>query len=298
MNHEIRSLLNKKHIKKITIKNKVKIIEDNEKIYVIKRKEKDLKEVFQYLKSRSFHFFPEIIDETENYYIYQYINSVDIPTEEKANDMIKLLSILHSKTTFYKEIDDNTYKELYENITNEIDYLYHYYNDIIDIFEKEEFMSPSAYFFIRNSSKILNSLQFAKENIEKWYTIIEKKKRIRIATIHNNLKLDHYLLEDKPYFISWELSKKDLPIYDMIKLYKTYYKELDFCTLLRTYENNFPMLKEEKILFFVLISIPQKLDFNEKEYQLCKKIKKFYDNIYTTEKLIIDYFPKEEQKTK
>ncbi len=296
MNHEIRSLLNKKHIKKITIKNKVKIIEDNEKIYVIKRKEKDLKEVFQYLKSRSFHFFPEIIDETENYYIYQYINSVDIPTEEKANDMIKLLSILHSKTTFYKEIDDNTYKELYENITNEIDYLYHYYNDIIDIFEKEEFMSPSAYFFIRNSSKILNSLQFAKENIEKWYTIIEKKKRIRIATIHNNLKLDHYLLEDKPYFISWELSKKDLPIYDMIKLYKTYYKELDFCTLLRTYENNFPMLKEEKILFFVLISIPQKLDFNEKEYQLCKKIKKFYDNIYTTEKLIIDYFPKEEQK--
>ena len=82
----------------------------------------------------------------------------------------------------------------------------------------------------------------------------------------------------------------------MIKLYKTYYKELDFCTLLRTYENNFPMLKEEKILFFVLISIPQKLDFNEKEYQLCKKIKKFYDNIYTTEKLIIDYFPKEEQK--
>ena len=296
MNHEIRSLLNKKHIKKITIKNKVKIIEDNEKIYVIKRKEKDLKEVFQYLKSRSFHFFPEIIDETENYYLYQYINSVDIPTEEKANDMIKLLSILHSKTTFYKEIDDNTYKELYENITNEIDYLYHYYNDIIDIFEKEEFMSPSAYFFIRNSSKILNSLQFAKENIEKWYTIIEKKKRIRIATIHNNLKLDHYLLEDKPYFISWELSKKDLPIYDMIKLYKTYYKELDFCTLLRTYENNFPMLKEEKILFFVLISIPQKLDFNEKEYQLCKKIKKFYDNIYTTEKLIIDYFPKEEQK--
>ena len=296
MNHEIRSLLNKKNIKKITIKNKVKIIEDNEKIYVIIKKEKDLKEVFQYLKSRSFHFFPEIIDETENYYIYQYINSVDIPTEEKANDMIKLLSILHSKTTFYKEIDDNTYKELYENITNEIDYLYHYYNDIIDIFEKEEFMSPSAYFFIRNSSKILNSLQFAKENIEKWYTIIEKKKRIRIATIHNNLKLDHYLLEDKPYFISWELSKKDLPIYDMIKLYKTYYKELDFCTLLRTYENNFPMLKEEKILFFVLISIPQKLDFNEKEYQLCKKIKKFYDNIYTTEKLIIDYFPKEEQK--
>lgn len=295
MNRELRELFDKKHIviKKITIKNNVRIIENEKKKLVIKKREKDLENLFKYLKSRAFDYFPKVLYQTEHYDIYEYINDLEIPAYEKANDIIKLVTLLHSKTTFYKEIDDNYYKEIYENITSRLDYLYHYYDDLAEIIEKEEYMSPSNYYFIRNISKVFSAINYSKYHIEKWYSIMEEKKRIRIVNIHNNLSLNHYLLSDKPYLISWRLSKKDIPIYDLIKFYKKYYNKLDFCDLLKNYETNYPMLPEERILFFILISIPEKIEFNDNEFNMCKKIKHFYDYILTSDKLIGDYLPKD-----
>ena len=274
MNKELRELFDENNLitKKITIKNNVRIIDSGEEQFVIKRRDKKLDSLYKYLKSRSFDYFPEILYQTDNYDIYHYIEDAPITKEERGNDLIKLVTLLHNKTTFYKEIDDNTYKELYENTISRIEYLNNYYQDIIEIIEKEEYMSPAHYLFARNISKLFFNLNYCRDKIDKWYKIIEEKKRIRIVNLHNNLSLDHYLLNDKPYLISWRLSKKDIPIYDLIQLYKKYYQELDFYELLRNYEMNYPLLKEEKILFFCLISIPEKIDFNDTEYELCKNI--------------------------
>ena len=226
--------------------------------------------------------------------IYKYIDDAEIAREEKADDLIKLVTLLHNKTTFYKEIDDDTYKKLYEDILEQLDYLMNYYSDIVEIIEKEDYMSPSHYYFIRNVSRVFASIDYCRYHIDKWYKIIEEKKRIRVVQLHNNLSLDHYLVSDnRPYLISWRKSYRDVPIYDLINLYKKYYNNIDFCELVRKYEMNYPMLREEKELFFVLISIPEKLDFIDSEYNMCNKVQKFYDYLLTSEKLIEDYFPKE-----
>lgn len=300
MNKELRELFDQNQIitKKITLKNNVRIIDTGKEQFVIKKREKSLTDLYQYLKSRSFDYFPNILYQTEHYDIYQYVKDAPISKEERANDLIKLVTLLHSKTTFYKDIDDDTYKKLYENITERINYLNNYYRDITEIIEKEEYMSPANYLFVRNVSKLFASLDYCHYQIDKWYDIMEEKKRIRIVNIHNNLSLDHYLLDEKPYLISWRMSKKDIPIYDLIKMYKKYYNDLDFCDLLRTYEMHYPMLKEEKMLFFCLISIPEKLEFNDSEFNLCKKVQNFYDYLFTTEKLMEDYLPKEKETTK
>lgn len=296
MNKELRELFDENHIitKKITLKNNVRIIDSGKEQFVIKRRDKDLQSIYKYLKSRSFDYFPELLYQTENYDIYKYVEDAEVSKEERAEDIIKLVTMLHSKTTFYREIDDDTYKELYESIIEWLEYLVNYYGDIAEIIEKEVYMSPSHYYFIRNISKVFASLDYCRYHIDKWYKIIEEKKRIRVVQLHNNLSLDHYLVNDnRPYLISWRHSQRDIPIYDMINLYKKYYKELDFFELLRKYEMNYPMLPEEKELFFVLISIPEKLEFNSSEYNMCKVVKNFYDYLLTSEKLIEDYLPKE-----
>lgn len=301
MNKELRELFDKNHVitKKITLKNNVRIIDSGTEQFVIKRRDKSLDELFKYLRSRSFDYFPEILYQTEHYDVYRYIEDVELSKEERAEDIIKLLTLLHGKTTFYKEIDDDTYKELYENIVEQLDYLVNYYSDMAEIIEHEEYMSPSHYYFIRNISKVFAALDYCRYHIDKWYDIIEEKKRIRVVNLHNNLSLDHYLMDgNKPFLISWRLSKRDLPIYDLIKLYKKYYKELDFYELLRKYEMHYPMLPEEKTLFFILISIPERLDFRESEYHMCKKVKNFYDYLLSSEKLIEDYLPKEKKPIK
>lgn len=298
MNRELSELFREKNIttKKITIKKDVRIIDTGIEKLVIKKREKDQSKLFAYLLSRSFDFFPKILYKTENYDIYEYIGDVEIPREERALDIIKLTTLLHRKTTFHKDVDEDYYKEIYENIINKIKYLENYYNDIAEIIEREEYMSPSNYLFIRNISRVFQALNYSKYNIEKWYKIIDEKKRIRVVNIHNNLSLEHYLVGDRPCFISWKYSRRDIPIYDLIKLYKRYYANLDFCELLRNYEISYPLLPEEKLLLVSLISIPERIEFDESEYKLCLKIKKFYDYLNNTEKFISDYFPEKQKE--
>ena len=293
MNRELRELFDRNEIivRKITLINDVRIVDTGSERLVIKKREKELDGLFRYLRSRSFDYFPEIIYSTDNYDVYRYINDSNLEREEKILDIVKLVTMLHSKTTFYKDIDDDTYKELYESVIDRINYLYNYYNDIVDIIEGYDYMSPSNYLFVRNVSKLFASLDYARYQINNWYNIIEGKKRVRVVNIHNNLRVEHYLLEDKPYLISWGSSKRDIPIYDLINLYKNYYSEMDFCDLFRVYEGSYPLLEEEKCLLFCLVSIPEKLEFNLSEFEMCKKISKFYEYMNATDRLINDYLP-------
>ena len=77
MNRELRELFDKNNIitKKITIKNNVRIIDNGEEQLVIKRRDKDLSNIYKYLKSRSFDLFPDLVYQTTKF-------GVDIPEPE------------------------------------------------------------------------------------------------------------------------------------------------------------------------------------------------------------------------
>ena len=79
-----------------------------------------------------------------------------------------------------------------------------------------------------------------------------------------------------------------MSIYDIIKIYKKYFNDLDFSELLRLYESHYPLLEEERLLLFCLISIPSKLEFDNCEYDMCLMVNDFYNYIYSSEKLIDD----------
>ncbi len=295
MNREIRNILESRNIvaKKITLKGNVKIIDAGDRKLVIKKKKRDLNDIYKYLSSRAFDYYPKKILESDNYDIYEYVEDVDEPFEQRVLDMIHLVSVLHSKTTFYKNIDSDEYKYLYESILDKIDYLNHYYEDLVSIFEKEDFMSPSSYLMARNITKVFEALNYCKYHIDEWYNIINEKKRVRIVQLHNNLNIDHYMKDKHSYFISWDKSKRDIPIYDLIHLFNLYYYEADFCDLLHTYEMSYPLLPEERLLLFVMISLPEKIVLNDSEYQQCFRVKKFYDKLNASWIVISDYMPKE-----
>lgn len=282
-------------INKITIKKNVRII-DNE--YVIKKKNNSLNNTFNYLLSRSFNYFPEVIKEDSEYIYYKYIEDINEPNEQKMIDLMILLSILHNKTTIYKEIDIDHYKSIYESTNKEIDDTYKYYNELMNNIDEQVYMSPSNYLIARNISIIYSSLNYAKEHIDLWYKMIENERKARVVTIHNNLSLDHYLKQDKPYFISWDKSKIDIPIYDLIKLYKSHYLEYDFVDMLKIYLNKFPLNKEEMALFLVLISIPDKIKYKNSEYKTVLEVRRIIDYVYKTKDLLKEYRIKEESQKK
>ena len=57
---------------------------------------------------------------------------------------------------------------------------------------------------------------------------------------------------------------------------------------------NYPLLPEEKELFLVLISIPEKLEFINNEYNMCNKVKDFYDYLSNNLPLSPWYYPEDQ----
>src|SRR5574344_1957074 len=280
-----------------TLKGSVTILETTSGNFVIKDKSSDLGSLFSYIKSRNFDNFPKIIDESRaNVNVFEYVEDTKMPPEQKANDLINLVSNLHNKTSYYKDVTEDSFKAVYDNIESNIKYLDELYLNYYNTFFNEEMMSPSHYLFMRNYSKIKADLNFCQQELDSWFDIVKDTHKTRVALIHNNLTLDHYIKSDKDYLISWEHSRVDTPILDIINLYHNEFFDLNFENIINDYLQNYPLNEDEKKLLFVMLALPPTIKFQPKEFQSCLEIRKSLDYIFKTEDLIRPYYAKNHKK--
>ncbi len=265
--------------------------------YAIKKKNMYRGDIYGYLTARNFNYYPEVLAQDEQYEVTPYIEDIDYPEEQKIMDLIDLVALLHSKTSFYKEIEVDYFKKMYEDISGNIEHLEEYYNDMIDMIEKEIYPSPPSYLLARNINLIFSSLYYARESLDTWYELVQSKHRARFVVLHNNLRLDHFIKNHNSYLTSWNQARIDIPIFDLYKLYRNHALELDFELLLRSYEKKYPLLEEERMLLFILICIPPKLEFEESIFSTCNQFTREIDLLYKCSKWINSYSKTKEQNT-
>lgn len=292
---QYRNILDKNglRVSKYTIKGKATIVDTPLGQFVLK--EDKGKDIYKYLSSRNFEYFPKIVDYDNDKIMFEYLDNIDYDDSQKAFDIMHIVALLHSKTTYYKEVDYDEYKKIFENLKEQINYINNYYIDITNMIESKVYMSPSEYLIIRNISKIFSCIYYCNNELDNWYELVKNKKRKRVVTLHNNLKLDNLIKNKDIYLTSWENSKIDLPIYDLVDFYNRYALEFDFSILFEEYERIFPLLEEEKLLMNILISIPSKLTLNNNEFDMIKDARNILDKIYKTELLLTS---KEEETTR
>jgi len=280
-----------------TIKGKTTLLETTSGDFVVKEKNNDIKGVYNYLMSRNFDYFPKLIDgNRRDVNVFEKIDDTIMPKEQKMDDLIDLVGLLHNKTTYYKEVSEDTYKEIYENIKSNIDYARTYYNTLYDSFKIEVYMAPSHYSLMRNIYKILSALDFCDSELNEWYEIVKEENKQRVALIHNNLEANHFLRNDKSYLVSWDYAKIDTPVLDLVKLYKKEYFNYDFLELFKRYSNKYSLLESEQKLFFILISIPPIIELKDSEFINCSLVRKKLDYVFKTESLVRPYYSKEEEE--
>ena len=102
----------------------------------------------------------------------------------------------------------------------------------------------------------------------------------------------HFIKNDNSYLISWDKAKIGIPIFDLYILYKRHALDFDFSEILKQYEQNYPLQKDERKLFFILIALPPKIEFDKSTYEQTKEISNEMDIMYKTEKLISPYYSK------
>ena len=143
--------INPKSIRKL---NNSYLIDDGNRKYLVKDRNDEIERKFSYLKSRNFDFFPSY-NKLNNYDVYDYIEDSNISDEERLYEIVDLISLLHTKTTRYKNIDIDDYKVIYEELDKKIEYLMNYYNELNNQIDSEIYMSPSHYLLALNISKII-----------------------------------------------------------------------------------------------------------------------------------------------
>ena len=289
MNSILRDVIHKTNskIKKYELKDKAIIYTDYyDNKYVAKKYNNNLPYIYDFLKTRNFIYMPDI-SFYDNGYVYRYIDNYAIPNDKKMYDIIKITALLHSKTVYFKEVSTDYIKSIYEELLNKIDNVFKYYDDIINSIEYNEFISPSGYLLLRNCSILYSCISFCKNSIESWYNSIKEKNKIRMVVVHNNLNTDHVVEGNDKVLISWDNSKIDMPIYDLIRLYKQTYNKYDFTSLYNEYKKIFGLTNDEEKLLYTILFIPDIINFDESEFNITKKLSELFNYLLTTNNLFM-----------
>lgn len=229
--------------------------------------------LYSYLESRGFIYFPSLIpDSHDDIVLLRYEEDISYKDEQKAFDLIGLVGLLHSKTSYFKEVTKDKYKEVYENINNQINYLTSYYHSLYDSFI-ESVLIPSKYLFLRNFSIIYASLIEASKRLDTWYSKASDLGKERVCLCHGNLRLDHYIKNKNDYIISWDKYSFDTPVLDLDVFYKNEWENIDFQEVLKRYYEEFSLNEEERLLLSTLIILPFKVSFLGSEMDICRRVR-------------------------
>ena len=242
----------------------------NGKVYIIKEKKDSFVikvntnnyDIYKYLMSRNFPCFPENYSlKNNNYDIYKYIDDFNVSKIQKIEDLIVILALLHKKTMYIREISLDEIKSIYEELNKKIDETRNYYLKINDIIDQEEFINPSHYLLIRNISLFYSMLNYSKNTLNNWYDKIKSAKSIRVVLLHNNIDINHLIINENKYLISWDKAYFDNPIYDIEMFYHKYYQDIELIDTLYLYEKNNKLNDLEKNLLIIRLSIPRIISF-------------------------------------
>ena len=277
---------------RITKNKSAMIIDSTEGRFVLKKENKDLYTLFNYLNKRGLNNFPKLVKnfrDEEN--LFEYVSEDETFKEQKLASLSGVLSSLHNKTVYFKSTSLDNYKEIYENISSNLKYISNYYNVMFLSFLNDEYQSPSKYLFSRNYFKIKEAIKFCSDELENWYNLVQDKENVRVSVVHNNLAMDHFIdNNESPVLISWDNYKIDTPVLDFVTLYHNEYLNYDFSSFLTEYLSTFELLEEEKKLLFILISIPLLVTKGNTEFENTKKMHENIIYLYKTEKLIKPYY--------
>lgn len=267
--------------------NKVDILNTRNYKYVMKVGNNN--NIYDYLKIKNFNnFIYPITDNNDSYEITRYIDDIEVPMEQRIEDLIYLTSILHVKTTFYKTIDTDYIKEIYEEQLKKQEYLYNYYSTLQDMIEMEVYMSPSHYLLIRNISDFYKCIRKSKEYIDRWYELIKDRKKMRYSMTHGNLDKSHIIENSDIYLISWNKARINSPVFDLASLYRLNQDKIDIFDLLDIYQTKYVLKEDEKCLLFSLILLPTKLEVKDTEFQNVKETRRVVEYIDNVKKLVLD----------
>ncbi|MBO4245951.1 MAG: hypothetical protein J5892_04395 [Bacilli bacterium] len=221
---------------------------------VYKKSNQKVIDLINYLDNKGFNYLPNYRFNND-FITYDYIDDLAISNEEKALELIKTLAILHHKTSYYKEITQEDIRRIYDKYQNHLKYYLIYFKNYFDKKIDNEFYQPDELLLLNNYTIINDYLNLGLSYLEEWFNKVSKLNSVRLSLIHNNVNLEHLIINQNNYLISYDHAMFDLSIIDLVLFYVKYYDQFDFIKLFLEYQNIDHLEPEEILLLKVLLII-------------------------------------------
>ncbi|MFD3449561.1 spore coat protein YsxE [Microbacteriaceae bacterium 4G12] len=207
-----------------------------------------------------------LTDENYSYYLMPWLDGTEQKGEENDHyhKLFQALAVMHQKTLREENIAEETVQQHYDSLTEQWEKERDMMEQFIDQCEGRWYMSPFELQYCTYYHHVMRAHQFATKQLEEWHKVMEEKETTRIALIHGNVSMNHFLFDHQRngYFISLENSQFSTPVQDLVQFYKTSFYTYpiarnDRYEWYQVYQKNFPFTPEEKKLMLAYLAYPQ-----------------------------------------
>ncbi|RAK21367.1 spore coat protein YsxE [Anoxybacillus vitaminiphilus] len=199
------------------------------------------------------------------YYLMPWIS--DEAKEERHERHLPLfrdLAQIHQTSLKEVEINEEALTNYYNSIKERQEKQREFLQSYIETCENEWYMSPFQLQFCTYFHETMQAYWFAQTQLENWYEKMKETKKWRVAVVHGNVSLSHYVYAEKGngYFLSLERSHIAPPLSDLLHFFQKYLRTYpimcDECVnWFIEYEQAFPVQEEETALFLSYLAEPE-----------------------------------------
>ncbi|MFX3624039.1 MAG: spore coat protein YsxE [Ectobacillus sp.] len=203
----------------------------------------------------------------EYYYLMPWFEGLSSKSEEhdEYHQLFQTLAQMHKKTLREEKIAEEAVAQHYNVVSGRWEEDRNRLEQFLTECEAKWYMSPFELQYCTYYHHIIRAHEFASKQLEEWYEAMKEKETTRIALIHGNVSLSHFLFDHQRngYFISLENSQYSTPIQDLVQFYtRSFYTypiaRNDRYEWYQEYQKTLPFTKEEKKLMLAYLAYPQK----------------------------------------
>jgi spore coat protein YsxE len=237
---------------------------------------------------RAYNGTPFVYEGGRYYYLMRWLSN---ETKEERNEryfrFFRDLARIHQKSLTEIEIKEEELARYYEMMRKRLEKQKEFLQSYIETCENEWYMSPFQLQVCTYFHETMQAYWFAQTQLEKWYEKMKETKKWRVAVVHGNASLSHYVYDEKGngYFLSLERSHVAPPLAELLRFFRQYLRTYpvmcDECvSWFVEYEQSFPVQEAELSLFLCYLAQPEML--YKIVYQYANKAKEIDERRYVS----------------
>lgn len=189
--------------------------------------------------------------------IYPFLkDEVMLNKDIRLHFYVKAIAHLHLWSHYSVKVSDGFFNESLDYLERACDEVEAIINSRIERVEKEEYHSPSDWYFIMNYDHFKKALDEARRRIDNLEEAWTSEKNLNLSLTYQNFDYSHILVKQNR-IVSLDKMALAPAIYDLRQLFnEAYISRIDISSLIKEYMDINPLQKYEKEWLLAFLFIP------------------------------------------